>query len=98
MRDPVEDLLTGYKARAIAAAKRAGLPVLDYSEPSSNFDELRRAAEHLASPLFVKAVAGGGGRGMRCVASRGELREAIEAAGPERSGVDGERVGRTRHT
>jgi pyruvate carboxylase len=97
MRDPVEDLL-GYKARAITAPKSVRLLVLDYSEPSSDVDELPAAAEHLVFPLFVKAVAGGGGRGMRCVASRGELREAVEAAGSERSGVDVERVGRTRHT
>jgi pyruvate carboxylase len=44
MRDPVEDLLVGYKARAIAAAKSAGLPVLDSCEPSSNVDELHAAA------------------------------------------------------
>src|SRR5262245_54630349 len=78
MRDPVEDLL-GYKARAITAPKSERLPVLDYSESSSSVDELHAAAKHLVFLLFVKAVAGGGGRGMRCVANRGQLREAVDS-------------------
>ena len=54
--------LTGNKARAIAAALAAGLPVLDSSPPSSSVEELMAAAESMHFPLFVKAVAGGGGR------------------------------------
>jgi hypothetical protein len=53
MRDPVEDLL-GYKARAITAPKSLTLPVLDYSEPSSNVDELHAAAVHLVFPLLSR--------------------------------------------
>ena len=64
--------LTGNKARAIAAAKAAGVPVLESVEPSTDVEELLTAAEALLdklgdTPLFVKAVAGGGGRGMRRV-------------------------------
>ncbi|MFD1811132.1 biotin carboxylase N-terminal domain-containing protein, partial [Rhodococcus gannanensis] len=55
--------LTGNKARAIAAAKAAGLPVLTSSEPSSDVDTLLAASESMEFPIFVKAVAGGGGRG-----------------------------------
>ncbi|WP_281182111.1 biotin carboxylase N-terminal domain-containing protein, partial [Aldersonia kunmingensis] len=62
--------LTGNKARAIAAAKAAGLPVLNSSAPSADVDELLAAAEEMEFPVFVKAVAGGGGRGMRRVAER----------------------------
>ncbi|MBF6329283.1 pyruvate carboxylase [Nocardia transvalensis] len=72
--------LTGNKARAIAAAKAAGLPVLTSSAPSSDVDELLAAAETMEFPVFVKAVAGGGGRGMRRVADRAQLRESVEAA------------------
>jgi pyruvate carboxylase len=82
--------LTGNKARAIAAAKRAGLPVLASSEPSSNVDELLAAAEHMEFPVFVKAVAGGGGRGMRRVADRADLRDAIEAAAREAKSAFGD--------
>ncbi|MBF6063812.1 pyruvate carboxylase [Nocardia terpenica] len=72
--------LTGNKARAIAAAKAAGLPVLNSSAPSAEVDELLTASESMQFPVFVKAVAGGGGRGMRRVAEREQLRESIEAA------------------
>ncbi|WP_306362539.1 pyruvate carboxylase [Nocardia sp. CC227C] len=72
--------LTGNKARAIAAAKAAGLPVLTSSEPSADVDALLTAAETMDFPVFVKAVAGGGGRGMRKVDDRAQLREAVEAA------------------
>jgi pyruvate carboxylase len=72
--------LTGNKASAVAAARAAGVPVLESSEPSSDVDELVAAAEGIGFPLFVKAVAGGGGRGMRRVQDSGRLRESVEAA------------------
>ncbi|OLF09638.1 pyruvate carboxylase [Actinophytocola xanthii] len=78
---PTEVLeLTGNKARAVAAAREAGLPVLRSSAPSADLDELLTAGEELGFPLFVKAVAGGGGRGMRRVLESGALRESLEAA------------------
>lgn len=70
--------LTGNKARAISAAKAAGVPTLQSVDPSTDVDALVAAAEAIPAPLFVKAVAGGGGRGMRRVDERGQLREAIE--------------------
>ncbi|MGV9680768.1 pyruvate carboxylase [Nocardia sp. NPDC003482] len=72
--------LTGNKARAIAAARAAGLPVLDSSAPSADVEELLGAATSMRYPIFVKAVAGGGGRGMRRVAEAGQLRDSVEAA------------------
>jgi pyruvate carboxylase len=72
--------LTGNKARAVAAAREAGVAVLASSEPSSDVETLLAAADDVGFPIFVKAVAGGGGRGMRRVAERGELRDAIDAA------------------
>src|SRR3954453_16700439 len=48
--------LTGNKARAIAAAREAGLPVLASSEPSASVDVLVAAAAEMTFPLFVKAV------------------------------------------
>src|SRR3954470_9109240 len=78
---PTEVLtLTGNKARAIAAAREAGLPVLASSEPSADVEALLAAAADLPFPVFVKAVAGGGGRGMRRVAEPADLRAAIQAA------------------
>ncbi|EFL28512.1 pyruvate carboxylase [Streptomyces himastatinicus ATCC 53653] len=82
--------LTGNKARAVAAARAAGVPVLGSSEPSSDVDELVRAAEELGFPVFVKAVAGGGGRGMRRVEEPRLLRESIEAAAREAESAFGD--------
>ncbi|HTW15550.1 MAG TPA: pyruvate carboxylase [Nocardioides sp.] len=72
--------LTGNKARAIAAAKAAGVPTLKSVEPSTDVDALLAAVAEsdIPYPLFVKAVAGGGGRGMRRVDDPKLLREAVE--------------------
>lgn len=72
--------LTGNKSRAIAAAKAAGLPTLAGSDATDDLDALEAAADEVGFPVFVKAVSGGGGRGMRRVERREDLREALEAA------------------
>ncbi|KAA5832615.1 pyruvate carboxylase [Saccharopolyspora hirsuta] len=72
--------MTGNKATAVAAAREAGVPVLDSSAPSRDIEELLAAAGEMTFPVFVKAVAGGGGRGMRRVDQPEALREALEAA------------------
>ncbi|NJJ03820.1 pyruvate carboxylase [Corynebacterium coyleae] len=59
--------LTGDKSAAVQAAERAGLPVLKDSEPSADPKELAEFAKDFEFPVFVKAVAGGGGRGMRFI-------------------------------
>ncbi|MET0703651.1 MAG: pyruvate carboxylase [Mycobacterium sp.] len=82
--------LTGNKTRAITAAKAAGLPVLASSAPSDDVATLLNAAKAMEFPLFVKAVAGGGGRGMRRVAEPRLLREAIETASREAEAAFGD--------
>ena len=82
--------LTGNKARAIQAARAAGLPVLTSSAPSASVDELVAAADGMEFPLFVKAVSGGGGRGMRRVTDRAALAEAVEAASREAESAFGD--------
>ncbi|HEY0891070.1 MAG TPA: pyruvate carboxylase [Nocardioides sp.] len=86
--------LTGNKARAIAAAQAAGVPTLASVAPSTDVDALVAAAEGLRYPLFVKAVAGGGGRGMRRVDEPGpdasRLREAVETCMREAEGAFGD--------
>ncbi|AKT51463.1 pyruvate carboxylase [Arsenicicoccus sp. oral taxon 190] len=82
--------LTGNKARAIHAAQDAGLPTLRDSEPSNDVDTLVAASEEIGFPLFVKAVSGGGGRGMRRVASADRLRAAIEEAQREAASAFGD--------
>ncbi|OMC35894.1 pyruvate carboxylase [Mycobacterium sp. GA-1841] len=82
--------LTGNKSRAIEAARAAGLPVLASSAPSSSVDELVAAARDMEFPLFVKAVSGGGGRGMRRVTDPDALAEAVEAASREAESAFGD--------
>ncbi len=72
--------LTGNKSRAIAAAKAAGLPTLNGVPPSSDRAELLASADQVGYPMFVKAVAGGGGRGMRGVERAEDLGESLDAA------------------
>lgn len=89
---PTADVLTltGNKARAIAAAKAAGVPTLASVDPSTDVDALVEASKELPYPLFVKAVAGGGGRGMRRVDDPPALREAIETCMREADGAFGD--------
>ena len=72
--------MAGNKATAVAAARAAGVPVLDSSAPSSDIEQLTAAADAIGYPVFVKAVAGGGGRGMRKVDTPGGLAEALATA------------------
>ena len=73
--------LTGDKAAAVQAAERAGLPTLKDSEPSSDPKQLAEYAKEFEFPVFVKAVAGGGGRGMRFI----EKPEDVERLSAEAS-------------
>src|SRR5215211_613529 len=96
--------LAGNKIQALAAAKAAGIPTLQSTPPSSDIDALVAGAEEMGFPVFVKAVAGGGGRGMRRVSDPSQLGDALSAAMREAEGAFGDptvfieqAVGRPRH-
>ena len=72
--------MAGNKVTAKEHAIAAGVPVLASTPASKDIDELMAGAEAIGFPIFAKAVAGGGGRGMRRVDAPGDLREALEAA------------------
>ena len=72
--------LAGNKVRAKEEAAAAGIPVLRSAGPWSGVEELVGAADQIGFPLFVKAAAGGGGRGLRRVERAEDLRAAAEAA------------------
>lgn len=72
--------MAGNKVTAKEHAIRAGVPVLASSEATTDIDALVTAADDIGFPIFAKAVAGGGGRGMRRVENPDELRPALEAA------------------
>ncbi|WP_432570176.1 pyruvate carboxylase [Kineococcus sp. SYSU DK005] len=82
--------LAGNKVCAVAAARAAGIATLESSDPSADREELIAAAGQVGFPVFVKAVAGGGGRGMRLVRSAAELPEALAAAMREADGAFGD--------
>ncbi len=82
--------LAGNKISAIQAAKQAGLPTLKSSPQGLTGEDLIRAAEEIGYPVFVKAAAGGGGRGLRKVTSRKQLESAIESASREAASAFGD--------
>ncbi len=70
----------GNKVTAKEHAAAAGVPVLASSPATTDVQTLIDAAEEIGFPVFAKAVAGGGGRGMRRVETKDELRPALESA------------------
>ncbi|HEX2339770.1 MAG TPA: acetyl-CoA carboxylase biotin carboxylase subunit [Vicinamibacterales bacterium] len=79
--DPNVIRLMGDKARARRAMKKAGVPVLPGSDgPVESEDKAQKIAKDLGFPVIIKAVAGGGGRGMRIVRAPGDLGKALKTA------------------
>ncbi|MCU1533927.1 MAG: pyruvate carboxylase [Glaciihabitans sp.] len=72
--------MAGNKVTAKEHAISAGVPVLASTPASRDIDELLAGADAVGFPIFAKAVAGGGGRGMRRVERKEDLRDALEAA------------------
>jgi acetyl-CoA carboxylase biotin carboxylase subunit len=76
--------LMGSKTSARRAAVEAGVPVVPgTTEPLESLDEARSVAERFGYPVMLKASAGGGGKGMRLIASGSELASAFEASKSE---------------
>lgn len=72
--------MAGNKVTAKDHAIAAGVPVLRSTPASDDIDLLLSQAPEIGFPIFAKAVAGGGGRGMRRVESLGELAPALAEA------------------
>ncbi len=88
---PAEVLrLAGNKVRALEAAKGAGLPTLRTTAGSTIGTDLIPLADEIGFPLFVKAAAGGGGRGLRRVDRSSALPDAIDAARREAASAFGD--------
>jgi acetyl-CoA carboxylase biotin carboxylase subunit len=76
----------GLKTEARKLMHAAGVPIVPGTlEPLKNIDEVRRAADEVGFPVALKAVAGGGGKGLRMVAEPAQLeasfRQAMSEAG-----------------
>src|SRR6187455_352678 len=73
--------LLGDKARARRAMKKAGIPIRPGSDgPVDSEEKAQKVAKDLGYPVIIKAVAGGGGRGMRVIRAVGELSKALKTA------------------
>ena len=74
----------GSKTAARTLAKQADVPVVPGSEESAaDLEQARRVARNLGYPVLLKAAAGGGGKGMRRVASEEHLEASIRDASSE---------------
>jgi acetyl/propionyl-CoA carboxylase alpha subunit len=73
----------GDKKRARQAAREAGLPVAPGWEGDATSPEALHEAKQLGFPLLLKAVMGGGGKGMRVVRGEGELADALQGTARE---------------
>jgi acetyl-CoA carboxylase biotin carboxylase subunit len=80
----------GDKARAKQEMAAAGVPVVPGSEAATTLDEVRAAADEVGYPVLLKAVAGGGGKGMRLVQEPDELEGAFQTASTEAEAAFGE--------
>ncbi len=79
----------GDKLQARLAAEAAGVPVVPGGALSS-VDEAIAAAREIGLPLLVKAVGGGGGRGMKRVDGFEDLRGALDMAAAEAGAAFGD--------
>ncbi len=75
--------LMGDKAAARRVARQAGVWIVPGSEPIKNDVDAMREADRIGYPLLIKAVSGGGGKGMRVVDSPSELETALRQARSE---------------
>jgi acetyl-CoA carboxylase biotin carboxylase subunit len=80
----------GDKVRAKEEMQAAGVPLVPGTDGTAGLDELRRAAGDAGFPVLLKAAAGGGGKGMRLVASEGEFESAYAAATAEAEAAFGD--------
>ncbi|MEM3536275.1 MAG: acetyl-CoA carboxylase biotin carboxylase subunit [Candidatus Bathyarchaeia archaeon] len=71
----------GNKVEARKTALKAGVPIIPGSlEPARNASEALEIAKNVGYPVLVKAVFGGGGKGMRIVANKEEMQKTLELA------------------
>ena len=81
----------GDKIAARHLMEQAGVPVTPGSrEPVTSAEPMIAAAEKAGFPILIKAVAGGGGKGMRIVHKREDIPRAIEAASSEAKSAFGD--------
>jgi acetyl-CoA carboxylase biotin carboxylase subunit len=83
--------LMGSKTSARRAALAAGAPVVPGTTSAlASIEDARETAERVGYPVMLKAAAGGGGKGMRLVASEAEMPSAFDSARSEAASAFGD--------
>jgi acetyl-CoA carboxylase, biotin carboxylase subunit len=80
----------GDKVQAKIAMREAGVPLVPGTEGATTLAETRQLAPAIGFPILLKAAAGGGGRGMRLVATADELDGAYATASAEADAAFGD--------
>ncbi|MDX1668176.1 MAG: biotin carboxylase N-terminal domain-containing protein [Limnobacter sp.] len=81
----------GSKSKAKACVQGAGVPLIPgYFGEDQSLDTLRQEAAKIGYPVMLKAVAGGGGKGIRAVASESEFASALESCQREAKNAFGD--------
>jgi len=75
----------GGKTSGRSLAAKAGVPVVPGATRELNDQEVLQAVKEIGLPVVIKAIAGGGGKGMRIVTTEADLAGAIRAARSEAS-------------
>ncbi len=73
----------GDKISARTLAKKSNVPMAEGSEGLRSFHDVEAAVQKVGFPVFFKAAAGGGGRGMRMVREHKDLKNAFDMASNE---------------
>lgn len=80
------------KAQAKAIAQAAGLPCIEgFNKPEASVDDLLEAARRIGYPIMIKALAGGGGRGMRLVMEEADFVASLQSAQAEAQSAFGDK-------
>jgi Acetyl/propionyl-CoA carboxylase, alpha subunit len=83
---PSADIIArmGIKTEARKIMQAAGLPIVPGTEePVSDVEEAKKAAKKIGYPIMLKALAGGGGKGMRLVREEKEFETAFRLSRSE---------------
>jgi 3-methylcrotonyl-CoA carboxylase alpha subunit len=88
---PAAMRIMGSKAAAKGLMQRSGVPVLPgYHDEAQEAERLAAEAERIGFPVVIKAVAGGGGRGMRVVERAADFGAALASARQEAASAFGD--------
>lgn len=87
---PDHILKMGNKLVARAIAQECDVPVLPGSEKVASYEEVLETIEKIGLPVMLKAAAGGGGRGMKIISNKEQVKTVFESASAEAKAAFGD--------